>query len=312
MKKITVVVLFLLVPAITSALTLEQGEFKAKLNGLELWYKVSGKGLVCLIPSPGLGVGVDCLFGLKPLEEQFTMVYLETRCTGRSEQPKTTKEYTLDHFVEDLEALRRHLKQGQIWLMGHSQAGMQIMGYALKYPKRVKGLILLSSLPGYDGEWNLDFGAQVGRRAKEPWFPDANQALSILFHVLQTKDEEMRSLFLRALPFYFHDQGILKRNAPAFEGAAFSANAHRGCGESGFFSGSLAPRLHEIRAPTLIVVGSDDFVCSPAQAQRLHLGIPCSKLLLIEDAGHFIWMEQPEAFFSGIRKFLSALGYKAQ
>lgn len=48
------------------------------------------------------------------------------------------------------------------------------------------------------------------------------------------------------------------------------------------------------------------------QAQRLHLGIPCSKLLLIEDAGHFIWIEQPEVFFTGISKFLPELGYEAQ
>ena len=131
MKKIIFVIIFLLVPGVTSALTLEQGEFKAKLNGLELWYKVSGKGPVCLIPSPGWGVGVDYLFGLKPLEEQFTMVYLETRGTGRSERPKTTKEYTLGHFTGDLEALRKHLKQDQVWLMGHSCGGLQIMGYAL-------------------------------------------------------------------------------------------------------------------------------------------------------------------------------------
>jgi proline iminopeptidase len=288
---------------------LEQGEFKAKLNGLELWYKVTGKGPVCLIPSPGWGVGVDYLLGLKPLEEQFTMVYLETRGTGRSEQPKTTKEYTLDHFVEDLEALRQHLKQEKIWLMGHSSGGLQIMGYALKYPKQVKGLIVLSSLPGYDAEHNQDFRAQIARRAKEPWFPDANQALSILFHVLQTKDEEMRSLFLRALPFYFHDQEILKKNASVLEATiTLSAHPFRGFDTSV----SLFPQLHEIKAPTLIVVGSDDSVCSPVQAQRLHLGILCSKLLLIEDAGHFIWMEQPEAFFAGIRKFLPVVGYKAQ
>jgi proline iminopeptidase len=240
------------------------------------------------------------------------MVYLETRGTGRSERPETTKEYTLGHFTDDLEALRKHLKQDQIWLMGHSCGGLQIMGYALKYPKRVKGLIVLSSFPGYDDEYSLDFQAQVARRAKEPWFPDANQALSILFHTPQTKDEEMRSLFLRTLPFFFHNQEILKRNAPAFEGAAFSANAHRGCVDSGFFSLTLSPQLHKIKAPVLIVVGSDDFVCSSVQAQRLHLGIPCSKLLLIEDAGHFIWVEQAETFFSGIRKFLPELGYKAQ
>lgn len=68
----------------------------------------------------------------------------------------------------------------------------------------------------------------------------------------------------------------------------------------------LSDRLGRVKAPALIAVGSDDCFCSPFQAKRLHLWLPNSKLLLIENAGHFPWMEQPEVFFEDVPAFLKS------
>src|SRR5216683_8286267 len=58
--------------------SLAPGEFTAELNGLKLWYKVSGNGPVCLIPTPAWGPSSDLWFRtLKPLENTFTIVYLD-------------------------------------------------------------------------------------------------------------------------------------------------------------------------------------------------------------------------------------------
>jgi proline iminopeptidase len=81
-------------------------------------------------------------------------------------------------------------------------------------------------------------------------------------------------------------------------------------GQARRFPFNFLSRLPEIKAPTLIVVGTDDFICSPRQAERLHLGIARSKLLVIEKAGHFPWLEQPESFYDGLRQFLPTLGYR--
>jgi pimeloyl-ACP methyl ester carboxylesterase len=61
--------------------------------------------------------------------------------------------------------------------------------------------------------------------------------------------------------------------------------------------------------PTLVVVGNADFVCPRSEAEYLHREIAYSKLLAIENAGHFHWLEQPQQFFDGIRTFLPKLGY---
>ena len=127
---------------------ISDGQFTAKINGLKLWYKVSGNGPICILPTPGHGPSSELYFlNYPPLEEMFTMVYLDTRGSGRSERPELT-EYTMSNFIEDIEGLRRHLGAAKIWLMGHSNGGIMVLNYAFKYPNAVTGLILVDTKVG--------------------------------------------------------------------------------------------------------------------------------------------------------------------
>ena len=62
--------------------------------------------------------------------------------------------------------------------------------------------------------------------------------------------------------------------------------------------------LHEIGCPTLILVGIDDFICPPSQAQRMHAHIPQSHLVVFEQSGHFPWIEEPSLFNHTVREWL--------
>jgi len=62
-------------------------------------------------------------------------------------------------------------------------------------------------------------------------------------------------------------------------------------------------RLPDIDMPTLVLVGREDPVCSPAQAQILHEGIADSELLIFEQSGHFPNVEEPDLFVSKIREW---------
>jgi proline iminopeptidase len=66
----------------------------------------------------------------------------------------------------------------------------------------------------------------------------------------------------------------------------------------------LTPRLSEISAPTLILVGRDDFICPPSQAKIMRERIPNSELVVFEQSGHFAHVEEPEAFFDAVRRWL--------
>ena len=70
----------------------------------------------------------------------------------------------------------------------------------------------------------------------------------------------------------------------------------------------LTGELKKISAPVLIVAGDRDAFCPPSAARNMHLAFPNSKLLLIEDCGHFMWMEQGDVFNAQVPRFLAALG----
>jgi len=284
---------------------LAQGESTAELNGLKLWFKVSGVGPVCLMPNPAWGPSSDLYFRtLKPLEKIFTIVYLDSRGTGRSQKAESTKEYTWDHLATDVDALRAHLKQEKVWLMGHSEGGIQVLHYACRYPERTNGLILLDTMGATDPLGNMDFVVRVQRRQDQPWFPAALKALQ---QKTFDSDEDMKAAIKTMMPFYWADPTKIANYGADFEATSMSAVARRGQADSHRWPFDLRDRLTQVKAPALIVVGSDDFICSPFAAQRLHLWLSHSKLLLIENAGHFPWLEQPERFFSDVPAFLQAL-----
>jgi len=286
---------------------LTPGEHTAQINGLRLWYKVSGRGPVCIMPTPGWGPPSDLYFKtFGPLEDLFTIVYFDTRGTGRSERPKTTMDYTWDQFIADLEALRAHLDRPKVWVMSHSWGGVHAMRYALKHPDRVTGLILIDTIPASNQARMDDIMTRAKKRENEPWYEKAMQA----YGNAPSNAEQGQEYFEAIMPLYFFDQDNLSRLRENFRADQVSYHAMRGTGDSGQSPFSLVDQLKSIRCPTLIVVGANDITCSVAQAQRLHLGIAGSKLLLIEDAAHFPWLEQPQAFFSGVRSFLPTLGYE--
>ncbi len=287
----------------TEGAPLPQGEFTAELNRLKLWYKISGDGPVCLMPSPAWGPSSDLWFRtLKPLEKIFTIVYLDSRGTGRSQHAKSTKDYTWNDLVADLDALRAHLKQEKVWLMGHSEGGVQILHYVCKYPDRISGLVLLSSLAVNDQKFQGEWQTRALRRKDQPWFAEAMQALKTDY----TLDEQLKAGFAKMLPLYWSDPRKIDNYQADFAATSWSADAFRGARDSNRSQYDLTGQLKRVKAPALIVAGDNDLL-PLATAKTLHLSLPNSKLLVIENAGHFPWLEQPDVFFSDVPVFLQAL-----
>src|SRR5262245_10353337 len=65
------------------------------------------------------------------------------------------------------------------------------------------------------------------------------------------------------------------------------------------------PLLPTIHVPTLIVVGAEDTLTPPANAEELHRAIAGSELVQIPAAGHVANLEAPEAFDAALARFLS-------
>ena len=69
---------------------------------------------------------------------------------------------------------------------------------------------------------------------------------------------------------------------------------------------NLTPHLAAIVAPTLVVFGIHDRTVPLEQGQRFAQQVPDSRLILIEDCGHFPMYEQPARYLEALQGFLNA------
>lgn len=77
-------------------------------------------------------------------------------------------------------------------------------------------------------------------------------------------------------------------------------------GATHFLKGwSVMDRLNEIKVPTLILAGREDFQFPPEHQQELAAGIPNARLVIIDRAGHNVQDEQPVEVQRVLRDFLA-------
>ncbi|MDP2840611.1 MAG: alpha/beta fold hydrolase, partial [Syntrophales bacterium] len=69
----------------------------------------------------------------------------------------------------------------------------------------------------------------------------------------------------------------------------------------------IAEEVAGIRIPVLILCGADDKMTPPALSEYLRDHIPGAGLALIQGAGHFVMLENPEAFNAALADFVNAL-----
>jgi proline iminopeptidase len=151
---------------------------------------------------------------------------------------------------------------------------------------------------------DADMQTRLLQRQGEPWYDEAARALEMR----PETDGEMAQMLKTILPLYWSDPAKAVRFQKDFVSWVPSAHAFAAAFASRRYPYDLRQQLEAVTVPTLIVVGDDDFICSPRSATEMHLALRNSKLLLIEQAGHFPWMEQPEVFEARVTDFLHALG----
>ena len=286
-------------------MTIATGEYTLKVNGLDLWYKVAGIGPVLMVQPPGWGIGGGLYEQtFRPLESKFTVIYHDTRGSGRSQPPAHPEDINVGAFVEDLEALRAHLGLDTFALIGHSHGGYIALNYALKYQQHLSHLLPVDAQLGVE-EPGQDLQRTLPERASEPTLADAVKAFSEPLHV--ESDQDMSAFLDRIAPLYFRDpegEGVAALREYARTNRISVAAGNATDASDGRFL--VRDRLHTIDVPTLVLVGRHDFICSPVQAQIIHEGIKASELAIFEKSGHLPWIEEPDLFFSRVTNFLQS------
>jgi proline iminopeptidase len=291
----------------TSALS--PGTHTIDVDGIAQRYHVAGTGPVCVVHSGGPGIDWEST-RMPLLEESLTVVYVEPIGTGESGRLSDPADYHLDNYVRFLHAVVEHLDVPGLSLLGHSHGGFVAQRYVLDHPDRITGLVLYDSSPVTGPEF---WGAAIGniQRFAER-HPDRPEAADIVAAFGsphdQLNDEEFTAVLRTVLPAYFADYwGREAEFLPLRNGLRAWQVPTRGQEPVPF---DVRETLHDITVPTLIVVGTHDFICGPTWADMLRQGIAGSELVVLADSGHLGHIEQPDLFGSVVTEFVlkSAVG----
>jgi proline iminopeptidase len=285
------------------------GDHVVNLNGVDLHYRVEGNGPLLFLISPGWGVGSGYLQkGFKFLLERFRLVFIDTRGSGLSGRPADRAKMSSDDMADDLEALREYLGLATLRVLGHSNSGAIGLSYAERYPERVDKLVLIDSqMLGFNaGSVTQAF---LETRAEDPRYKPAVQA-AIGHFSGQTKplanDADLSAFVANILPLYLHspEKNLAFAQEQLLVGpiALYAFEAQNAADKAA--GGDQSALLDRVRAPVLIMIGRHDWICPVPVSERLHAGLPRSRLVMFEESGHMPWLEEPEKFAAELVRFL--------
>jgi proline iminopeptidase len=264
------------------ALEAEEG-FATAPDGPRIFYRVSGRGPFATVMPANWGVDSYVYAkGLSSLEFWLALVTFDPRGVGRSGPARSADEFAMGVTARDASAVEDALHVDRSVVIGHSSGGSVALTYALAYPERVSHLILIST------------GAVWAERGEES--PDAPYP---------STEEAMRQQYAASISLALHDPSKFSRAMQELlPRMRFSPERFRWTEEVEFDAYDLRPRLVEIRVPVLILHGREDQVVSVRRAHELHAGIAGSRLVVLENCGHWPFVERRHDFVAAVRDFL--------
>ena len=178
------------------------------------------------------------------------------------------------------------------------------MQYAVHRPARVSHLILMNTAPASSEDWQLVCAERIGRRgavgdllgalASTAAFADGDPDIVARYYRLDYASGFARSDRAHRLVLRFQSRDDVLR------GRAIENRLMQGLFWSSGYT--LLPPLRQLRVPTLVLHGDCDFV-PVACAQRIAAAIPGARLAVIEQCGHFAYIEAPGEVHAAIDDF---------
>lgn len=215
-----------------------------------------------------------------------------------------TARITLPQFVEDIERLRKFLGYSSFVLLGHSWGGTLAMAYVEKYPTTTSGLILSCS-----GAFGKEPNNRLMKNIDERLLPSDKAAINAWYDSLEAGIDEKRVALeqrrIRQIAFSYsrnNHQRIVNEivNTSPF----FIQVGNRMFADVWIHHDyTVMSHLKTYPSPVLVLEGRQD-VMSVETAQLIQSCFTKAQLTIIEQCGHYPWVDNPTPYFAQIKSFL--------
>ena len=204
---------------------------------------------------------------------------------GNSSRPAAGYQFT--DLAQDVARFMDALQLRSAVVAGHSMGSSVAQRFAIDYPDRVTGLVLIGSFATLRGNTAVqEFWETTISKMTDPVEPPIAR-------------EFQQSTLAAPIPKEFFETAVQ-------ESLELPARVWRAL-FMGFLEDDFSMELSGINAPTLILWGDQDSFCPRSDQDKLMASIPDARLVVYPGSGHALHWEQPGRFASDLNRFVEAL-----
>ena len=225
-------------------------------------------------------------------KDQYRVLRLDLRGHGKTD--KDGGSFSMEDLADDVVGLWDHIGVEKSHFVGSSLGAMVGLALAFDHADRLSSLTFMASQGALPPERIVASRANIAAmRASDATAQTtmADEADALMNRLLFDHDESTNPARFTLLRQILGDTTLFGQ-ARAYE-AILAMNYDN--------------RLDEICTPTLVLAGAQDNSTTPERMQMYKDGITGAKMELLQDAGHFPNLEQPNAFNATLKTFLNGL-----
>lgn len=262
---------------------------RVNVNGINLYYEVSGSGPSVVLCHGYTGSHQDWMFQVPVLAQKYQVVTVDHRGHGTSDAPSSADAYSIPTLGDDLYGLFNYLDIAKCCLVGHSMGGFVALRLALDQPHVVSSLVLVDTASG-----PVNIPGYADRRAKLLEIAQTDGMEAVFEY-----DARHNPLSLKRFERY---PGLLSRAKRRM--LEMPVDGYVYAGQALSERQDLTGRLKEISVPTLVMVGEEDFPFHQP-SRTLVEGIPNAQLRVVPQGLHCPQEEESETFNQMLLEFLT-------
>lgn len=261
------------------------------LDGIRVHYKDEGNGPAVLLVHSSSGDLKDWDTWVEVLEKDYRVVRLELPAFGLT-GPVPSGNYSIDRYLTMIDGLMDHVGIERFAIVGASYGGLVAFRYAATRLERVTALVLSNSA-------GIEYGGRRGKTEKPrdrtagfvPHLRTLEQTEQMLSTVINDPAKLTPELLRRKTDF----TNLVGRDCESYVAIKL------------YERGNPSRVLSHVRAPALVLWGSDSGGLSPETAQAFVDGLTnaeSTQKIMYEGGGHFMHIERPEDTAKDTKEFL--------
>jgi proline iminopeptidase len=266
------------------------------VKGAELHYTTRGSGPACIVLS---SIGTKPYERMMPvqLSDRLQLVFVDLRGGGKSTGNPT--DLTLDVLANDLEAIRAHLGEEKIAVLGHSILGVLAIEYGRRCPASVSHVITAGTPPKGDMAW---LAAKADAFFEEDASEDRKRILRDNLAKLPAGASPGQS-FLAQAPTRFFDARTDIARLYAESEAKPALFAHL-LGEM-TRAWDVTADADSLRVPIFLAHGRYDYTVPYTVWDGVADKLPTATLRIFERSGHHPFYEEPDQFAATVTNWMA-------